>query len=111
MPEKQFAYCGYDCKKCPVHQATINNDLEQLRKILFNNNSNETVETLGCKGCTENNNINKMCASCQIRKCALDKKMISCGLCDNFPCDKLIYISDETMENLKNIYSIYNKKG
>ena len=39
MPEKQFAYCGYDCKKCPVHQATINNDLEQLRKILFNNNN------------------------------------------------------------------------
>lgn len=99
----QFAYCGYDCLNCPVYKETKNNDLEQLRKILYNNNPNETVESLGCYGCKSDKSVNYMCINCLIRKCAIDKEVQNCGLCNSFPCEKLIYISKETMEHLKQI--------
>ena len=107
MCKVQYAYCGYNCEKCPVYQETKNNNLKKLKKILYNNNPNETLETLGCKGCNFSENINKICIACQIRKCAIERKISSCGLCMNFPCEKLIFISEETMNNLKKI----NKEG
>ena len=103
MKENHNAFCGYDCRKCPVFIETQNNNLEKLRKILYNNNPNETIETLGCIGCKADKNVNKMCVNCQIRICALEKGISSCGLCDEFPCSKLVYISNETMEKLKMI--------
>lgn len=106
MENNHFAYCGYDCAKCPVYKETKNNNLEQLKKILFNNDSSASLETLGCYGCKTDKSVNFMCVNCQIRQCAKNKNVENCGLCDQFPCEKLIYISKETMEHLKEI-----KKG
>ena len=103
MEKNCFAYCGYNCSKCPVYKETKDNNLKQLRKILYNNNPNETVETLGCYGCKLNESINFMCVNCQIRQCAMEKNVENCGLCNNFPCGKLVFISKETMEYLKRI--------
>lgn len=103
MEKIHFAFCGYDCSKCPVYIATENKNLEQLRKILYNNNPNETIDSLGCYGCKSDKSINYMCANCLIRQCAMEKKIDNCGLCDQFPCGKLVYISKETMECLKQI--------
>ena len=103
MEKKHFAYCGYDCSKCPVYKETENKNLGQLKKILFNNNPNETLETIGCYGCKSNKSINYMCVNCLIRQCSIIKGVDNCGLCNDFPCEKLVYISKETMECLKKI--------
>lgn len=97
------AYCGYNCENCPIFKETKNNNLDEIRRLLFNNNPDDNIDTLGCKGCLEKNNKNYMCKQCLIRQCAMDKKIISCGICDNFPCDKLAYVSKQTMEQLKKI--------
>lgn len=103
MEERHIAYCGYDCTKCPVHNETKNNNLKQLKKILYNNNPNETIDTLGCYGCKADKSINFMCVNCSIRQCAKEKKYDNCGLCEKFPCDNLLFISKETMEYLKKV--------
>lgn len=102
--EKVIAFCGYDCTNCPVYQATKKKDLELLRIILYNANPNATIESIGCLGCTECDNKNHFCGKCQIRLCALDKKITNCGFCKDFPCNKLGSISPQTYDFLEDIY-------
>lgn len=106
MENKTIAYCGYDCKKCPVFLATQYNDIELLKQIVITpgvSNTELTLEKLGCFGCCDNKTVNVMCSNCPIRICAKEKKIENCGWCDNFPCDKLNYISEKTMDFLKTI--------
>ncbi len=104
--EKNIAYCGYDCEKCPVHKATKNKDLDFLKQIVITPGITyleQTLENLGCLGCLDKNTVNFMCSSCLIRNCNINKSINNCGYCEEFPCDKLNNISNETMEILKGI--------
>lgn len=96
-----IAYCGYDCTKCPIYQASIKNDI-QLLKILSYSNDNVDINKIKCLGCLENNQ-NKYCMNCNIRLCAKEKKVTNCGKCDFFPCDNLKLISPNTFDVLKKI--------
>ena len=107
MENKTIAYCGYDCKNCPIYLATQYNDIELLKQIVITpgvSNIEQTVENLGCFGCCNNKSINIMCSKCPIRICAKLKQIENCGWCDNFPCDKLNHISEKTMNYLTEIY-------
>jgi hypothetical protein len=111
MENKTIAYCGYDCKRCPVFLATQNNDLELLKQIVITPGvsiQNQTVEEMGCFGCCDKKTVNYMCKGCPIRICASQKDIENSGWCDNFPCEKLNFISEKTMDFLK---SINNKKN
>lgn len=114
MDNKTLAYCGYDCKRCPVYLATQHNDIELLKQIVITpgiSNIEQTVEKLGCYGCCDKKTVNIMCSNCPIRICAKEKQIINCGYCNDFPCDKLNYISEKTMEYLKKINDeIKNRK-
>lgn len=114
MEKNILSYCGYDCKKCPVYQATEKNNLELLKAIVITpgiSNLDQTIENLGCYGCCDKKTVNVMCESCPIRNCALDKEIINCGYCENFPCEKLSHISDQTKELLTEInQKIFNRK-
>lgn len=105
METKTIAYCGYDCKNCPVYIATKNNDLELLKQIVITPGvtCDQTIENLGCFGCCSTKTINSMCINCPIRKCSQEQKLENCGWCDKFPCEKLNYISEKTMNYLKEI--------
>ena len=35
MQKEHLAYCGYDCSECPVYKATMSNNLEELKRVLF----------------------------------------------------------------------------
>ena len=37
VPQSEEELAFYDCKKCPVHQATINNDLDYILKDIYRN--------------------------------------------------------------------------
>lgn len=102
--EKVIAFCGYDCTNCPVYQATMKKDLELLKIILYNAKEDATIETLGCRGCTDCLVVNQFCNKCPIRLCALNKKVINCGHCEDFPCNKLDNISADTFEYLDDLY-------
>ena len=88
------AYCGLKCEECPVLIATVNDD-DKLR--------NETAsqwsgffekglapEDIYCDGCKAGEGIIfKWCAACPARSCAADKDLANCGLCGDYPCEKL----------------------
>ena len=95
-PKSQFFMTQLKCV-CPV-----------VSSESFGSVSNLLVEEMGCFGCCDKKTVNYMCKGCPIRICASKKEIENCGWCDNFPCEKLNFISEKTMDFLK---SINNKKN
>ena len=102
---KDIAYCGYNCKNCPIFLATKNNDCLELRRINYLGPNVEcTIENHGCKGCKSDSN-NQMCKTCYMKKCATDKKINNCGECMEYPCDYTAsFLSVETKIILDEIH-------
>lgn len=107
--EKKMSYCGFNCATCIIYIETKMNNFEEIRRLMYNADESETIETLGCKGCPDKDNKNKFCLKCFIRKCALDKKLNSCGECDNFPCELLSNNSNSSLEVLEEINKKYKE--
>ena len=94
-----IAYCGLACDTCPIHLATLETDIsrkaemrlsiaKQLSKIYGTTPKPEIISD--CDGCKINNGrLFTGCADCEIRKCAIMKKIINCAYCSDFACEKL----------------------
>lgn len=65
------SYCGFDCSKCPIYIATVNNDFELKKEIVKKYNTSDnplTIEDINCLGCTNTEILYKYCYECTIRK-------------------------------------------
>jgi len=89
--DKLIAVCGLDCILCNAYIATISND-DGLRektaaewtvayKFPF------TKEMINCTGCIakEGPKIGH-CSKCEMRTCAMGKRIDYCILCEDYPC-------------------------
>ena len=105
-----IGYCGLNCRKCQAYIATVNDDNELREEISKNwselNDVEITPEMINCVGCRVDGVKTQFCESlCQIRQCALEKKLETCADCDEWEeCEKLKMIfdnNDEACHNLK----------
>lgn len=104
------AFCGLDCKKCDARIATLNHD-DALRKEVAElwsrlNGAEITPEMINCAGCCADGVKTPYCSDiCQIRKCAVSRKLHSCGSCTEMDrCSALeavISNNPQVLENLK----------
>ncbi len=106
---RYIAYCGLDCEKCEARIATINND-NNLRKEVAKkwselNKVEITPEMINCVGCRIDGIKTSFCESlCQIRQCAMNKKIETCGSCEDIKkCDKIKMIINNNNEALNNL--------
>ena len=107
-----IAYCGLDCGICEARLATVDHD-EALRSKVAKlwselNNAEITPEMINCVGCRIPGVKTPYCDSiCLIRRCALEKKVETCGDCGEMEtCDKLgmiIQNSEDARRNLKGL--------
>ncbi len=91
---KMLGMCGLDCATCPAFTAHKTND-QALRVKTAEEWSKQfgvqmKPEAVNCVGCLkpEGPKIGH-CAECEIRKCGVAKKVKNCGLCKDYPCDKI----------------------
>lgn len=110
MTEKILAYCGILCNECPIYIATQNNDQkakEELAVQCSNDRCKFEPEDMYCLGCFKVDvQKSKMCSHCEIRACAVQKDIVNCGECDQFPCatvEKLIPADSEGRARLNQI--------
>lgn len=74
-----IAYCGLFCGGCGGLQDTVK--------------AGKTTD--GCLGC-KSNVLGGHCAKCKVRACAMERKVVNCGVCDDYPCEKIAeYHNDE----------------
>ena len=102
--DKLIAYCGLDCSKCEAYIATINND-DVLRETVPKkwselNNVEITKEMINCMGCKSDGVKTVFCIFlCPIRKCAIEKKIETCGDCDKLEiCKEIKMIIDTNID-------------
>jgi hypothetical protein len=108
---KYIAYCGLNCETCEARIATANNDDALRVKVakLWSelNSADITPEMINCDGCRMDGVKTPFCDSiCAIRKCAVLKKVQTCGECPEMKiCGKLAMITGNNEEALKRLLS------
>jgi hypothetical protein len=98
MTERLIAYCGLICNECPAYLATQANDRAELERVaaMWREEFNEpsiTAESILCDGCTVAGRKSGYCGQCQIRPCAMARKVANCAHCEEYGrqggCEKL----------------------
>jgi len=108
--DPMIAFCGLDCRGCPIHLATLELDGSKRRAMRVSiarlcsehyglNLLPEDVSD--CDGCrSDTGRLFSGCAHCEIRSCAINRKLESCAFCDEYACNKLrsLFETDPTAE-------------
>ena len=92
--EEMVAYCGIICTECPTYQATQKNDSKARAKIAKDWSKQFKHDfkpgDINCDGCLSvGKKLVGYCLVCEIRKCGSDKKVLNCGYCVEYPCEKV----------------------
>jgi hypothetical protein len=84
---KLLAVCGLYCGACYHYRASFY-DAERLTFEAARRGKEPQGFT--CQGCRSGQlYIHQHCAHCMIRACAEEKGVLHCGLCAEFPCDRI----------------------
>jgi hypothetical protein len=106
MTNSLIAYCGLYCGACSFKTAFETNDKEHINNMpaYYDKYKNNTLKD--CPGCR----LENKCGECEIRDCAVKKRVDWCSQCNEYPC---ILINDfcndgrphhgEIMKNLESL--------
>ena len=97
------AYRGLVCTECPAYKAAQENDNKARAKVAeewskqFKHNFQ--TEDINWNSCLAIGEVQfSYCSMCAIRKCGVDRKLLSCAYCVDCPCDKLNHFHTEVPE-------------
>ena len=97
--EKQVSYCGIWCQGCPIYWATREKNMEKRLKMraeiarICNEQYQVKLnpeDVTDCDGCKVNKRLFSGCVKCDIRACAIQRKLENCARCSDYACDKLL---------------------
>jgi hypothetical protein len=113
--KEMVAYCGMDCTECPTYQATQNNDnnarAEVARFYSGRYKINVDPQDINCDGCLPaGKQIMGYCRECEIRKCGIERKVMNCGYCSDYPCDRLNKVHKIAVKAKNRLDNISNTK-
>ena len=108
---EHMAFCGFDCARCPMYEATVNDDAELKRALIERYSTGEkrlTEKDIFCLGCrAEKRYLHPYCEECDIRRCAGEHGVsVNCGECAEYPCKMIASRIPEDGESRKNMDAI-----
>ena len=109
------AYCGLVCTECPAYKATQEDDDSARAKVAeawskqFKHDFK--TEDINCHGCLAAGEMQfSYCSLCNIRKCGVDRKVLNCAYCVEYPCDKLDDFHAQVAEAKAKLETLRSKK-
>jgi hypothetical protein len=92
--EKLIAYCGLICSECMAYIATQKNDDAERAKVskTWSEQYGHEIkpEDINCDGCTSTGSRHLgYCSVCEIRLCGVERGVVNCAYCGDYPCSKL----------------------
>jgi hypothetical protein len=93
-PNRKLAMCGYCCDMCKAFVLNIKkkderNALSEYWKDYYD--LDLSPENISCEGCRcTKANAHRIDDSCPVRSCVLDKEIIDCSECEEYPCDTFL---------------------
>ena len=113
MAAQPIAYCGLDCRQCPVYIATRDNDDDARQRvaaewtpIAMQHWASEPlkVSDMNCGGC-KSGDVFAGVPTCPMRKCCSGKGLEHCGQCDGLDgCGMITGFLQENPEALPNLH-------
>jgi hypothetical protein len=112
MADQLLAYCGLDCSQCPAYIATQADDIPKLTSLAqewFDGSTDHTL--ILCDGCRVNgggadHRIMLWCGECPTRACAIDHGLENCAFCDDYGCQKLGMVFEQSQDAKNNLERI-----
>jgi|WetSurMetagenome_2_1015567.scaffolds.fasta_scaffold19874_5 hypothetical protein len=110
---KMIAYCGLTCTDCDAYKATKKDDnglrAEVAAKWTKEYSHPFKAEDINCTGCTSTGIRVGYTAACPIRKCAVEKDVMNCGWCTDYPCSGLNELFQARPDAKKNLDAVKQK--
>jgi hypothetical protein len=79
--------CGLYCGACYHYRASFPEGLHLLEEAA---RRGRPAEGYTCRGCRSDRlYVHSGCAHCEIRACADARGLLHCGLCSEFPCERI----------------------
>ena len=96
------AYCGINCRKCPVYRMTRFADRTGRRGLaqwlLRPGSKWKLAPDSWCDGCTAiDARTVPGCRDCVVRCCAMERGVVTCAECERFGCDRLQQVWSRTV--------------
>jgi hypothetical protein len=85
--------CGYRCDLCKAFSQNIKiNDQREMQikmwQKYYGGFEKATIENTFCEGCRcDKPDAKRIDTGCKVRKCVIDKGLLHCGQCSEYPCD------------------------
>jgi len=107
-PRTLLGVCGLYCGACYHYRASLPESEHLLEEAA---RQGRELEGYTCRGCRSDTlYIHAGCSTCEIRTCADGRGLVHCGLCRDFPCDRIeAFQSDgrvhhrDVIDNLKEL--------
>jgi hypothetical protein len=95
----KIGVCGDNCNVCPRYLATQSGDVEHLKKLQLwhkvgYRDKIVPPEEIICHGCSST-----WCDGAylrDLRECISEKGVENCGRCENYPCEKVLKVFEQT---------------
>ncbi|MEJ2306267.1 MAG: DUF3795 domain-containing protein [candidate division WOR-3 bacterium] len=108
-----IGFCGLKCNECPAFIATKNDDDKERARIArewAEEYKHEfKTEDINCDGCTSiaGRHVG-YCSVCELRACAIKKRVKNCAYCKDYECKKLSDFFNIASQARKNLEKIRN---
>ena len=114
MMEQMIAFCGLACHECGALLATRNDDNEKRAEIaqLWSRLFKVDIkpEHIHCNGCrSEGGRLFSYCEVCEIRKCGMEKGIVNCAYCHEYPCTRLEFVFKAEPESKRRLDEIRDR--
>jgi len=94
MQKPMIAYCGEVCTECSAYVATQNDDLTALQHVADEWNATQgtslRAEDCICDGCLGEGRRIGYCRTCEVRACAIERRLKNCAHCPDYYCEKVV---------------------
>lgn len=92
--DRMVSYCGLICTECPAYLATVNDDDAERQRVAEawskQFGGDFKASDINCDGCLSRGaRVFSHCNECEIRKCGMERGVVNCAYCEDYPCEKL----------------------
>ncbi len=91
---EMISFCGLTCSECGAFQATQADDDKKRAEVaeLWSKQYDTDIkpEDINCYGCLSKGKVVfSHTRVCEIRKCGMEKGVLNCAHCSDYPCESL----------------------
>jgi hypothetical protein len=87
MDVKLLGVCGLYCGACYHYRASFPEGAHLVEEAARQGRARQGFSCQGCR--SDRLYVHPGCALCEFRACAEEKGIVHCGLCAEYPCDRL----------------------